>query len=229
MNYQNKKLWVAVDCLVFGYDTQSSSISFLAFKRKVDPFSGQWSLIGEMVDEGEDTDESARRVLNKFTGLDDVYLEQLTVFGKAGRDPVGRVVSLLYWSLIKLDEPRIERVHQFGAEWFDFASAPQLVLDHNEMLEFGKTELIKTARNTPIGFELMPEKFTLPQLLKLYESIYNQELDDRNFRKKMLSSGLLKKLEEKDKSTSKKGAFLYKFDRTAYTQLTKDGFHLDLI
>ena len=225
---KNKKYWVAVDCLVLGYDVDSQSINVLSFKRRVDPFAGQWSLIGGFVDEKEDVDQAAKRVLEKFTGLNDVFLEQIRAYGIASRDPAGRVISILYWSLIKLDDIHKDIVKEHGARWFSIKDLPNMVLDHSDMINFGLDFLVSKAKNTPLGFELLPNKFTLPQLLHFYEAIYGVDLDDRNFRKKILSSELLKRLDEKDMSSSRKGAFLYSFNQEKYKELLSVGYHLDL-
>jgi 8-oxo-dGTP diphosphatase len=226
---ENRKSWVAVDCLVLGYDIESKSINVLSFKRQVDPFAGQWSLIGEFINEEEDIDDAAKRVLEKYTGLNDVFLEQIRVYGNTNRDPAGRVISILYWSLIKLDDIHKDIVNKHGAQWFSVGDLPKMVLDHGEMIKFGREYLLSKAKNTPLGFELLPQKFTLPQLLNLYEAIYGKALDDRNFRKKMLSTDLLQRLNEKDKSSSKKGAFLYKFNQEKYNELMSKGYHLELV
>ena len=229
MHYKADKVWLAVDCLVFGYDAEEECIKILLFKRAVEPFAGKWSLIGSFVGENEHVQAAAARILHEFTGLEDVYLEQLQTFGRPDRDPAGRVVSVLYWSIIKLDQIKKDLVSSHEAGWFDLAEAPELVLDHQEMVALGKKRLLELAERTPIGFELLPAKFTLPQLLRLYESIYHVKLDDRNFRKKMLSTGILTKLEEKDKTGSKRGAFLYQFDLERYQALSHSGYYLDLL
>lgn len=228
MSYSAEKIWLAVDCLVFGYDIEAEDLKVLAFRRQVEPFSGQWSLIGGMVNANESLENAAGRVLKTFTGLEDVYLEQLVTFGEADRDPVGRVVSILYWSLIRLDALHKEIAAGYEAQWFSVNELPLLVLDHRHMVAFGLKKLISNARNTPIGFELLPAQFTLPQLLHLYEAIYGRKIDDRNFRKKILATDLLVRLPEKDKSGSKKGAFLYRFDHERYRQLAAGGYFLDV-
>lgn len=227
MTYQHEQMWVSIDCLVFGYDVQEENIKLLLFQRKVNPFSGEWSLIGGFVNEDEHIQDSAKRVLKKFTGLENVFLEQLTTFGHADRDPGGRVVSILYWSLIKLDSLEKATAESHGAKWFELHQLPNLVMDHMVMVQQGIRQLKLNARTSPIGFELLPEKFTIPQLLKLYESIYDKKIDDRNFRKKILSMDLLDRLEEKDKTNSKKGAFLYQFNQSNYNRLKEQGYHLD--
>lgn len=228
MTYQHPKLLVAIDCLVFGYDTSENNLKVLLFERQVEPFAGGWSLIGGFVNEQENLSGAAERVLEKFTGLKDVFLEQLSTFGQADRDPGGRVVSILYWSLIKLDELHRDIANEHGAQWFDLDDLPALVLDHSDMVRLGAEQLVQNAKLRPIGFELLPEEFTLPQLKQLYDAIYGKQIDDRNFRKKILSTDLLIKTEKKDKSSSKKGAFLYQFDTEKYNYLRKQGYHLDL-
>ena len=228
MTYLHPKIWVAIDCLVFGYDVFESNLKVLLFQRQVEPFAGQWSLIGGFVNEDEDLAEGARRVLAKFTGLKDVFLEELSVFGRAKRDPGGRVVSVLYWSLIKLDELHRDIATEHGARWFDLSQLPELVLDHRQMVNMGMEKLVQYARTRPIGFELLPQEFTLPQLKQLYDALYGRKIDDRNFRKKILSTNLLVKTEKKDKSASKKGAFIYRFDAGKYEHLNQLGYHLDL-
>lgn len=228
MTYQHEKLWVSIDCLVFGYDVTEENLKILLFRRKIDPFAGELSLIGGFVDAGESIEDAAKRVLKKFTGLEDVFLEQLMVFGQADRDPGGQVVSILYWSLIKLDTIHRDIVNSHGAGWYPLYDAPTLVMDHDRMVTLGREQLTKNARTSPIGFELLPEQFTLPQLLRLYEAIYGHGIDDRNFRKKILATGLLIKQDGKDKSSSKKGAYLYRFNMEKYHELKARGFYLDL-
>lgn len=228
MTYFHPKIWVALDCLVFGYDISENNLKVLLFQRQVEPFAGQWSLIGGFVNENEDLADGARRVLEKFTGLTDVFLEQLSTFGRAERDPGGRVVSILYWSLIKLDALHHDIAMAHGARWFDLTRLPNLVLDHREMVKIGNEKLFQYAKTRPIGFELLPEEFTLPQLKQLYDALYGRRIDDRNFRKRILSTNLLVKTDKKDKSTSKKGAFLYRFDTEKYDMLKEQGYHLDL-
>jgi len=227
MTYLQEQMWVSIDCLVFGYDTMEENIKLLLFQRKVDPFAGEWSLIGGFVNHTEHIADAAKRVLNTFTGLEDVFLEQLQTFGRYDRDPGGRVVSILYWSLIKLDNIKKDIATSHGAQWFELHQLPDLVMDHQQMVQVGINQLKKNAMTTPVGFELLPEKFTIPQLLRLYEAIYDKQIDDRNFRKKILSTDLLLRLNEKDKSTSKKGAFLYRFDEEKYKLVKETGYHLD--
>ncbi len=216
-----EKHLVAVDCIIFGF--QNGVLKLLLLKRKVDPLKGKWSLIGSFVNAGEHLDFAAKRILKESTGLENVFMEQLQCFGNADRDPGARVISVAFAALIQLEESDEEMVEAFGAKWIAFDQIPNLVIDHNEMVRLALKQLQTKARFYPIGFELLPKKFTLPQLLQLYQAIYQQALDDRNFRKKILSMNILKKLMEKDKSASRKGAFYYSFDKKKYEKMTKNG------
>ena len=198
-----------MDCVIFGFD--SEKLKLLLFKRKIEPFRGSWSLIGELIGNDTSLDESAKEILHKLSGLDNVYLRQLKTYGAKDRDPLERVISVAYYSLIRIDELNLKSIESHDAQWFDFEEIPELILDHGQMVKDAIRRLRLRARNRPIGFELLPEFFTLPQLQTLYESIYNTEFDPRNFRKKILSLGILIKTDQKDKSSSRKGAFLYQF------------------
>ncbi len=212
---------VAVDCIIFGFDNQS--LKLLLFKRKVAPFENEWSLVGAFVRPEEDVDYAAQRILCESTGLNGVYMEELGCYGQADRDPGGRVISVAYAALIQLHEHEKQVVEDYHAKWFDISEVPSLILDHNQMVKEALDQLKNRARHQPIGFELLPEKFTIPQLQTLYEGIYQQELDRRNFRKKILSLNVLEKLDEKDKSSSKKGAFLYRFNQDRYQEMLEKG------
>ena len=213
---------VALDCIVFGFD--NDQLKHLLVKRNIDPQKGEWSLMGGFLQKDESLDDAARRILFNLTGLNDVYLEQLFSFGELNRDPVDRVISVTYYALIKINDYDREIVKRNGAEWFPAASHPKLIFDHNDMTNLALNKLRRRCRTQPIGFELLPEKFTIPQLQSLYEAILMKSLDKRNFRKKILSMNLLDKLDEKDKENSKKGAYLSRFNKEKYEQLTSMGF-----
>lgn len=224
--YSNKdQMYVATDCIIFGFE--AGRLQLLVFRRRVAPLKGQWSLIGSFVRLSEDVTAAARRVLLEITGLERVFMEQLKTYGSATRDPGYRCISVAQYALIKIEEQDRQLVERHGAHWFDITELPDLVLDHNQMVAEALIELKRKARYRPIGFELLPEKFTIPQLQQVYEVIYQKELDPRNFRKKILSTNLLIKLEEKDKS-SKRGAFLYKFDYDRYQELEKSGYNFEV-
>lgn len=220
------QMYVATDCIIFGFD--SGRLKLLVFRRKVEPFQGEWSLIGSFVKLNEDVSEAAKRVLAETTGLENVFMEQLKAYGAADRDPGYRCISIAHYALIRIDDYDKELVEKFGAAWYDIEELPNLVLDHTQMVQDALERLRRKARYQPIGFELLPEKFTIPQLQLLYEAIYQKDLDPRNFRKKLLSLKVLVKLDEKDKSTSRRGAFLYKFDHEKYEKLLKSGYNFEI-
>jgi ADP-ribose pyrophosphatase YjhB (NUDIX family) len=223
---QQDKIYVATDCIIFGFD--DGKLKLLIFKRRVKPFMGEWSLIGSFVNINEDVDEAAKRVLAGITGLKNVFMEELKTYGKADRDPGYRCVSIGQYTLIRIEDYDKKLVEIHGAHWYELDKIPNLVLDHNQMVQDALGRLRRKARYQPIGFELLPEKFTIPQLQQLYEAIYQIELDARNFRKKVLSYNVLIKLDEKDKSSSRRGAFLYKFDDIKYDKLLKSGYNFEI-
>lgn len=215
---------IAVDNIIFG--VQDNKLKLLIFKREVEPFAGQWSLLGSFVEPDESVSSAAERVLFELTGLQDIYMEQLHCFGDTGRDSGGRVISVAYWSLIRVDQNHLEfKVRNHEAKWVSIDEVPELVLDHRDMVMMAIERLQERAKFHPIGFELLPEEFTLPQLLKVYEAIFAHDIDDRNFRKKLLGSDLLTRLEKKDMTTSKKGSYLYQFNQETYKKLSKDGYN----
>lgn len=219
-------MYVATDCIIFGFD--EGRIKLLVFKRRVEPIVGAWSLIGSFVNIDEDVDQAAQRVLKEITGLKNVYMEELRTYGAAERDPGFRCISIAHYALIRINDYDRKLVEKHGAHWYDIDEVPDLVLDHNQMVQDALERLKQKARYQPLGFELLPEKFTIPQLQQLYEAIYQKELDGRNFRKKVLSNKVLIKLDEKDKSTSRRGAFLYKFDHRTYRKLMKSGYNFEI-
>ena len=223
---QKDKMYVATDCIIFGFD--SGNLKLLIFKRRVKPLVGDWSLIGSFVRLDEDVTEAAKRVLKEITGLENVFMEELRTYGAADRDPGFRCISIGQYALIRIDEYDKELVEKHGAHWYDIDEVPDLVLDHNQMVKDALDRIKRKARYKPIGFELLPEKFTIPQLQQLYEAIYQKKLDSRNFRKKVLSLNVLVKLDEKDKTNSRRGAFLYKFDHDVYQKLVESEYNFEI-
>lgn len=221
-----EKILVAVNCVIFGFDQRS--LKLLLLKRSIEPAKGRWAIMGGFVKNEESLDDSARRILKQLTGLDQVFMEQLHGFGDVNRDPGGRVISVAYYALIRVDTQDHRLVEEHGAHWIALNELPELIFDHGAMMDMALQQLRMKARFGPIGFELLPEKFTLPDLQSLYEAIYQEELDKRNFRKKIISMNLLEKLTDKDKSTSRKGAFFYRFDKEKYESLLKKGFNFEL-
>jgi ADP-ribose pyrophosphatase YjhB (NUDIX family) len=202
------RYYVAVDCVILGY--QDEEIKLLLYPRSFEPFKGNWSLLGGFVEENESADEAAARILKQTTGLEQIFLEQVASFSDPARDPEARVISLAYYALIRIDLHDEERVRENGAYWVPVRKLPQLIFDHQAMFEKALVKLQQKAGYSLIGLELLPEMFTLIQLRKLYEAIFQREFDPGNFRKKILSLGVLEKMNEKDVSESRKGAFYYK-------------------
>ncbi|MRG48126.1 NUDIX domain-containing protein [Chitinophaga sp. SYP-B3965] len=217
---------VAVDCIIFGFE--DGKLKLLIIKRKVDPMEGAWSMVGGFVQEGESTNDAATRVLQQTTGIQDIYMDQLLCYGDVERDSGARVISVAYYALIRISEHDRILANAHGAHWLSLHQIPELIFDHAQMLSDALARLRDKAHFHPIGFELLPEKFSLPQLRNLYEEIYQRPLDKRNFRKKILAMDILEKLDEKDKSTSKKGAHLYRFDKTKYNALTQHGLVFEI-
>ena len=212
---------VALDCIIFGFD--KNELKLLLIKRDFEPEKGKWSLMGGFLQPRESLDEAAGRILTNLTGLKNIFLEQLHSFGDIKRDPVERTVSVAYYALIDVETHDEELVQQHSASWFSIHEVPDLIFDHEEMVVSALSRLRSKAAHQPVGFELLPEKFTLPELQKLYESIYDTSLDKRNFRRRILAMDVLEKTNEKQKKSSKKGAFLYKFDQEKYLQKLNNG------
>ncbi len=218
---QHDKIFVALDCIIFGFDR--SGLKLLLIKRDFEPEKGNWSLMGGFLERDESLDKAADRILHNLTGLKNVYLEQLYGFGEVDRDPVDRTISIAYYALINIREHDKELVEQYSARWFPIEDLPDLIFDHEEMVEAAKARLQYKASHQPVGFELLPEKFTLPELQILYEAIYETTLDKRNFRRRILSMDVLVKTDEKQKKYSKKGAYLYRFDEEKYHSKVDNG------
>jgi len=218
---------VAVDCIIFGYD--GIHLKILLVKRSFEPEKGKWSLVGGFLKDEESLDDAAERVLFELTGLSDLYLEQLYAYGDVQRDSGGRVISVAYFTLINTEVFNGLSSTKYGGKWHDIHEVPDLIFDHGTMVTKALRRLRRRAKTQPIGFELLPEKFTIPQLLNLYEAIYDREFDKRNFRKKILTLNVLEKLTEKDMKNSRKGAFYYKFNLDKYNQLIINGFVFDIL
>ena len=202
----NPKFYISVDCIIFGFS--KGELSLLLLKRNFEPAKGQWSLMGGFVQENESADDAAKRVLFELTGLKDVYMEQIGAFGEIHRDPGERVISLAYYALININEYDRELVSLHNAHWMNINELPDLIFDHNQMVEKARNVMKQKASRAPIGFNLLPELFTLTQLQNLYEAIY--------FRKRIADMGFIEKTDKIDKTGSKRGAYLYKFNDKAY-------------
>ncbi|WP_225226302.1 MULTISPECIES: NUDIX hydrolase [Bacteroidaceae] len=210
----NPKFFVGIDCIIFGFEKEQ--LSLLLLQRNFEPAKGQWSLMGGFVQENESADDAAKRVLYELTGLKDVYMEHIGAFGKINRDPGERVISLAYYALINTNKYDRELVQRHNAYWVNIDEIPDLIFDHNQMVEKARTAMKEKASTAPIGFNLLPELFTLTQLQSLYEAIYGEPMDKRNFRKRIADMGYIEKTDKIDKTGSKRGAYLYKFNDKAY-------------
>lgn len=218
---------LTVDCVVFGLD--DAALRVLLIERGIPPFEGAWALPGGFVLDNESVDEAARRELGEETGLRDVFLEQLYTFGELGRDPRERVVTVAYFALVHARAIVEGASDARRAAWFDVHELPALAFDHARILDTAMTRLRGKVRYQPIGFELLPEKFTLSQLQRVYELILERELDKRNFRKKVLSLGFVRDVGELQRDVAHRAAKLYRFDERSYNKLVADGFDLELI
>jgi 8-oxo-dGTP diphosphatase len=213
--YQKQtRFLAAVDCIIFGFDGQT--LKLLLIQRGFEPEKGKWSLMGGFVQPDESTDAAAVRILKSLTGLEGVYLEQLFTFGEPSRDPIERTLSVAYFALIDIHKYEKQITDEYHPEWFPLTKIPNLVFDHKDMVKMAREKLRYKAALHPLLFELLPQKFTLPQLQSLYESVYETELDKRNFSRKVLSTRLLIKQVDKDKTGSKKGAYYYKLNNKYY-------------
>ncbi|HTN36322.1 MAG TPA: NUDIX domain-containing protein [Arachidicoccus sp.] len=207
---------VAVDCIIFGFDGEH--LKLLLIKRGFAPQKNRWSLMGGFVEPTENLDGAAKRILHQLTGLKGVYLEQLRSYGHPKRDPEERTISVSYFALIDINKYKEKISDKYSADWFPINEFPKLIFDHPKMIELARKHLRYKASLHPILFELLPEKFTMPQLQYLYEDVYNTVFDKRNFSRKVLSTSLLVKQKDKDMSGSKKGAYYYKLNKKEYTE-----------
>lgn len=218
--YKNqKRSLVAIDCIVFGFDGQNLKI--LLIHRGLEPEKGKWSLMGGFVQPEESADEAANRILKGLTGLEGLYLEQLHTFSMPDRDPIERTFSIVYFALIDINCYQMQLNDQFDAEWFLLGEMPNLIFDHSLMVAMARKKLRYMAAMHPILFELLPVKFTIPLLQSLFEDVFETTFDKGNFSRKIVSTGMLLKQKDKDKMSSKKGAFYYQLDKKYY----KKNFH----
>jgi 8-oxo-dGTP diphosphatase len=205
----HEKHYVAVDCVIFGYEMEELKV--LLYRRGFEPSAGKWSLLGGFVGTDETLGDAARRVLYNTTGLQNIYQEQVHTFSKPDRDPAGRVISIAYYALIRINHEDSDLVREHGAHWWPISKLPKLIFDHREMIENSLLCLQKKASSELVGKELLGDFFTMTNLKKLYEAIFQRSIDAGNFRKKILSLGVLMRTTIKDKTDSKKGAYLYKY------------------
>ncbi|SFC85444.1 NUDIX hydrolase [Spirosoma endophyticum] len=214
------RILVALDCIIFGFDGEE--IKLLLIKRNFEPEFGKWSLMGGFLNDNEDLEAAAQRILFDLTGMTNTYLEQLQTFGAINRDPVERTISVVYYALVNIQDQDVNAIRSHNASWINLSAKPNLIFDHNAMVEQAMHRLRYKAALHAIGFELMPEKFTIPQLQKVYEAIFKTPLDRRNFSRKILSTDLLIGTGEKDTNSVTKKGQLYRLNAEKYQQYLTD-------
>jgi hypothetical protein len=211
-----QKVLLSVDCIIFGFD--QNKLKILIGRRNMDPGRGEWSLYGGFVRNDESLDAAAQRTLLELTGLRNTYMSQVGAFGNIDRDPGERVVSVAYYALINVKDYSERLRKQHGVEWVNIEDIPPMYSDHNAMIAKARKLIQQKIKTNPVGFELLPELFTLTQLQRLYEAVNGEPLDKRNFRKRIKDMDFIEKTELIDKKTSKRGASLYRFNKKAFTE-----------
>jgi len=218
---------VTTDCTIFGFD--GNELKILLIERGIEPFKGTWALPGGFIQMDEDAEECAKRELFTETGINNVFIEQLYTFSNINRDPRGRMLSIAYYALVRTSDYKlIAGDDAKKAQWFSLNDFPKLAFDHEHILETAHLRLKNKIRYQPIGFELLDEKFTMPELQKLYEAILETTFDRRNFSNKLLKTGVLIKLNEKKTGVPHKAPRYLKFDKTKYNALTQRGFNFEI-
>ena len=222
-SYKYARSALTVDCVVFGVD--DDDLKVLLIKRNLEPFRGRWALPGGFVHIDEPLENAARRELEEETGLKNVFLEQLYTFGRVERDPRERIVTVAYFALVNMrDHAARAATDASDVAWFSATEVTELAFDHDEIFEIALARIKGKVRYQPIGFELLPKKFTLSQLQHIYDTILETKLDKRNFRRKVLKTGLLVALDEIEKDVAHRAARLFSFDRKRYEELSHRGF-----
>lgn len=216
------KFLVSVDCIILGFSNKELKV--LLTTRKLEPHIGGWSLMGGFVNATESVNEAAMRVLTQCTGIDNIYMEQVGAYGDLNRDSGDRVISVAYYALVNTDLFCTAALEKHDSVWISLEKLPDLIFDHNLMIRDTLNILRRKTATSPISFNLLQNKFTLPQLQSLFEAIYQQPLDKRNFRKKLLAMNILDKLDEKDKKSSKRGAYYYIFNEEKYNIMKEEDF-----
>ncbi len=227
MYYQNTdQFLISVDCIIFGF--HNKELHVLLTRRPVEPMINEWSLMGGFMEKGESISQAAEKVLFRYTQQKEIYMEQVAAYGDVNRDTGGRVVSVAFYALVKIEKFNTTLAKKFDARWMNLKELPQLVFDHNKMVKDALMLLQYKVSTQPIAFHFFNDKFTLPALQDLYEAIYQMPLDKRNFRKKLSTLEILDRLEEKDKASSKRGAFYYTFNKKKYNKYLAEGKRFSL-
>lgn len=200
---------VAIDNVILGY--HEGKLMLLLYPRSFEPAKGNWSLLGGFLQDDESSDDAASRILKRTTGLSDIYMEQVTVFSNPKRETDVRVVCIMYYALIRLEQYDENITPEYGAEWFPIGEHPELIFDHEEMVQKALESVRMKASASLLGQHLLSNLFTIFQLRRLYEAIFQKKIDPGNFRKKILSLKVLKRHDKKDITESKKGAHYYEY------------------
>lgn len=225
--YKYPRPALTADCIIFGFD--AGELKILLIERGLEPFKGKWAIPGGFLNMNENADDCAKRELYEETGLQNVFMEQLYTFSDAGRDPRGHVVTIAYYALVKLSDYSVKAGDDAkNAQWFGISQIPPLAFDHDQVLKVALSRLRSKIRYQPIGFELLPDKFTLPDLQNLYEAILEVKIDRRNFRRKIIQTGLLIDHDESVKGMPHKGAKYYSFDKKRYMELAEHGLNFEI-
>ena len=214
-----QKVLLSVDCIIFGFE--KNKLRILIGRRQMDPGRGEWSLYGGFVRSDESLDDAADRTLYELTGLRNVYMRQVGAFGSVDRDPGERVVSVAYYAMINVSDYDEKLLVKHGVEWADIDNLPQMYSDHNDMVLKARKQIQQKIKTEPVGFELLPDLFTLTQLQRLYEAIKSEEIDKRNFRKRIKEMDFIERTELIDKKNSKRGAYLYRFNKKRFSEDSK--------
>ncbi len=227
--YEYERPGLTVDCVIFGLDLDAENLKVMLIERDVEPFQGVWAIPGGFVRSDETLLEAATRELEEETGIKDVFLEQLFTFGDPGRDPRGWVVSVAYYALVSPEKHHIRATMDArDARWFAVNDLPRLAFDHAEIMQTALQRIRGKLTYAPIGFELLPQKFTIKQLQKLYEIVLDRKLDNRNFRKKIFAMDVLRELDEMQTGVAHRAARFYRFDERKYKQLIRRGMNFEL-
>ncbi|MCG8697335.1 MAG: NUDIX hydrolase [Bacteroidales bacterium] len=217
---------LSVDCVIFGFEDAQLKVLLIRRANTDEPEYGKWALPGGFIKYNEDIDTASNRVLNELTGVSNLYMEQLGAFGEVNRYPTNRVITLVYYAMVKPGQYELNK--SFDAKWFDINNLPELPFDHSKIINASLARLQKRVKYRPIGFNLLPDKFPLLKLQELYESIYGIQFDKPNFRRKIMNMNLLIPLDEKQKGVPHRSARLYKFDKEKYDNLTEKGFNFEI-
>ncbi|MEZ4775116.1 MAG: NUDIX domain-containing protein [Bacteroidia bacterium] len=214
---------LSIDCTIFGFE--DGKLEVLLIRRAIEPSKGKWALPGGFILVKEDIDDASLRILKEMTGVEKLFMEQQQAFGAVNRYPGRRVITLAYFALIQPGNYSLNPGPEASdVRWFDVKGLPELPFDHGAIIDHAVTTLRQKVRHQPIGFELLPEKFTLLQLQELYEAVLGQKLDKPNFRRKMQGMNLLISLNEYQTGVAHRAARLYKFDIERYNKLRESGF-----